>query len=318
MKISIIGSGRWGSFIAWYLDKIGKDVTLYGRKNSKRFKELLENRKNTFLTLPDSIKLTTDLQSIFDADCLIISVGVQNLRELLNEIKEKVDINIPIILCMKGIELTTAMLPSQIVKDVLGKDKKVLIWVGPGHVQDFTRGIPNCMVIDSEDKNLIKKFADSFSSDLIRFYFGTDLIGNEIGAASKNVVGIAAGILDGLNLSSLKGALMARATREIARIIKKMGKDETCAYGLCHLGDYEATVFSKFSNNRRFGESLCKGEKFDKLAEGVYTTKALMILSKKYNVELPITKAVYRVIYEKENVKDVLDSLFKRSLKKEF
>ena len=122
-------------------------------------------------------------------------------------------------------------------------------------------------------------------------------------------------MLDGFNLSSLKGALMSRGTREIARLIEKMGGDKSCAYGLCHLGDYEATVFSEFSNNRKFGEKFVKGEKFEKLAEGYYTTKALMDLSEKYNVELPITNAVYEITYNKKDPKEILDNLFKRSIK---
>ena len=319
MKIAVIGCGRWGSFIAWYLDKIGKEVTLYGRETSEKMKNFLENRKNNFLELPKSISLTTNINDVFDKDLIIISVGTQGLRELLNEnkalFKEK---NIPIILCMKGIEIKTGFTPTKIVKDILGENYSCGAWIGPGHVQDFTNGIPNCMVIDSDDRELVKKLVDSFSSNLIRFYYGTNLLGNEIGAASKNVIGIAAGMLDGFNLSSLKGALMSRGTREIARLIEKMGGDKSCAYGLCNLGDYEATVFSEFSNNRKFGEKFVKGEKFEKLAEGYYTTKALMDLSEKYDVELPITNAVYEIIYDKRDPKEVLDNLFKRSIKMEF
>lgn len=319
MRIGVIGCGRWGSFIAWYLDKIGNDVTLYGRENSKNMQNFLESRKNNFLEIPKSIALTTNIKDIFDKDLIIISVGTQGLRDLLIEneklFKEK---NIPIILCMKGIEIKTGFTPTKIVRDILGENYSCGVWIGPGHVQDFTNGIPNCMVIDSDDRELVKKLVDSFSSDLIRFYYGTNLLGNEIGAGAKNVIGIAAGMLDGMNLSSLKGALMSRGTREIARLIGKMGGDETCAYGLCHLGDYEATVFSEFSNNRKFGEKFVKGEKFEKLAEGYFTTKALMDLSKKYDVELPITNAVYEIIYNEKNPKEVLENLFKRSIKMEF
>lgn len=320
MNISVIGCGRWGSFIAWYLDKIGHNVLLYGRNDSENMKQLLNFRKNSFLSISQSIHLSTNLNDVFEnSQILIISVGVQNLRNLLNEIKDKIkDKDIPILLCMKGIEIETGLLPSQIVNYVLGENQKVAVWIGPGHVQDFTNQIANCMVIDSKDRNLVKKIVENFSSDLIRFYYGTDLLANELGAASKNVIGIAAGILDGKGLSSLKGALMSRGTREISRLMKKMGLDESCAYGLCHLGDYEATVFSKFSNNRKFGESFVKSEKFQKLAEGYYTTKALINLSKKYEVELPITEAVYKVIYEKKQIDQVLNSLFKRSLKEEF
>lgn len=319
MKIGIIGCGRWGSFIAWYLDNIGKNVSLYGRENSNNMKNFLKNRKNEFLTFSNSVFLTTNINDVLNKDLLIISVGTQSLRDLLNEnveiLKKQ---NIPIILCMKGIEINTGFTPTMIVKDVLGVNYSCGVWIGPGHVQDFIRGIPNCMVIDSNDRELVKNLVNSFSSNLIRFYYGTNLLGNEIGAASKNVIGIAAGILDGMNLSSLKGSLMSRGTREISRLMKKMGADETCAYGLCHLGDYEATVFSKFSNNRMFGENFVNKENFKKLAEGYFTTKALMDLSEKYDVDLPITKAVYDIIYNNKNPKEVLDYLFKRSIKMEF
>ena len=153
---------------------------------------------------------------------------------------------------------------------------------------------------------------------MIRFYFGTDLIGSEIGAASKNVIGIAAGVLDGLHKSSLKGALMSRGTREIARLIKAMGGNEMSAYGLCHLGDYEATVFSMYSHNRKFGESLISKEPFGELADGVYTAKALHTLAKNYYVELPFCEAVYQVIYEDADIEGVMSRLFLRRLREEF
>ncbi|HKL99769.1 MAG TPA: NAD(P)H-dependent glycerol-3-phosphate dehydrogenase, partial [Mobilitalea sp.] len=154
--------------------------------------------------------------------------------------------------------------------------------------------------------------------DLIRFYYGEDLLGNEIGAAAKNVIGIAAGMLDGLKLTSLKGALMSRGTREIARLIKAMGGNELSAYGLCHLGDYEATVFSEFSHNRRYGEMLVKGEEYTELAEGYYTVAALLGLSKRFQVDLPICNAIYEVLYNKQDAVTALEQLFLRSLKKEF
>ncbi len=158
----------------------------------------------------------------------------------------------------------------------------------------------------------------AFNSELIRFYIGTDLIGSEIGAAAKNVIGIAAGMLDGEGCTSIKGALMARGTREIARLIKAAGGNEISAYGLCHLGDYEATLFSQWSHNRRYGEDFVKGVKFDKLAEGVMTSKALLKLADKLGVELPITQAVYRILFENSDPKAELSSLFIRSIKEEF
>ena len=145
-----------------------------------------------------------------------------------------------------------------------------------------------------------------------------DLIGNEIGAAAKNVIGIAAGMLDGLGLTTLKGALMSRGTREIARLIEAMGGSELSAYGLCHLGDYQATVFSPYSHNRCFGEMFVKGESADFLAEGYYTVKALVEIGKVYNVELPICQTIYEVLYEGADRNAALGALFQRSLKQEF
>lgn len=317
-RVFVIGCGRWGTFIAWYLDRIGHQVTLYGRSSSARMKELMETRKNEYLTLSDTVRLTNSYDACKDADIIVISVGSQTLHDVADtlaamEIRDKA-----IVLCMKGIEIETGRRLSQIVNDALDYSNKVAVWLGPGHVQEFCRGIPNCMVIDSTDALVKDELIRNFSSDLIRFYYGTDLIGNEIGGAAKNVIGIAAGVLDGLDMSSLKGALMARATREIARLIKAMGGEESSAYGLCHLGDYEATLFSKHSQNRAFGESLVMKTGYQKLAEGYYTAKALRNLGKSYGIELPICEAVYEVLYEEKDIKETFLKLFQRSLKNEF
>lgn len=211
-------------------------------------------------------------------------------------------------------------IPDQIfstVQKVAAKKINVAVWVGPGHVQDFVNNIPNCMVMASADENFTREMVEIFKSPLIRFYYGSDLIGVEIGAAAKNVVGIAAGMLDGLNYTSLKGALMARGTAELSRLISALGGDKMTVYGLSHLGDYQATLFSDYSNNRRFGESFVAGKNFDKLAEGVETSAALMELSKITGVELPISRAVYNILYENKNPKDQLTELFLRSTKAE-
>ncbi len=320
MNVSLLGCGRWGSFIAWYLDKTGHNVYTWGLENDEIFQSLQRERKNDYVQFSDSIVITPDLtKAVNHAEVMIISISSQALSSFMeNLIKENLDGKI-IVLCMKGIEETTGRRLSEIVSDYVDTSKTpVAVWVGPGHPQDFVRGIPNCMVIDSDNQEVKEKLVHSFSSELIRFYFGQDLIGTEVGAAAKNVVGIAAGMLDGMGYTSLKGALMARGTREISRLIKAMGGNEMSAYGLCHLGDYEATLFSKFSHNRRFGEMLINGEKFDKLAEGVSTTRALVKLSQKYNVDLPIVNAVNQVITYNHDPKETLSSLFLRSIKDEF
>ena len=219
---------------------------------------------------------------------------------------------------MKGLEEDTGKRLSEIMLEE-GYDKnKIAVWVGPGHIQEFTKGKPNCMVIDGYNAELVRNLADAFKSKLIRFYYGEDIIGSEVGAAAKNVMGIAAGILDGGGLCTLKGPLMARGAREISRLIKAMGGNELSAYGLCHLGDYETTLFSEFSNNRRYGEDLYLKKPFTKLAEGVSTAKALKYLGEKYNTELPISNAVYNIIYERKEPLEELLKLFERKTVEEF
>jgi glycerol-3-phosphate dehydrogenase (NAD(P)+) len=173
------------------------------------------------------------------------------------------------------------------------------------------------MVIAAKEMQLTREIVNAFASPLIRFYYGEDLLGTEIGAAAKNVMGLAAGMLDGLGYSSLKGALMARGTKELSRLIEKMGGDRMTVYGLSHLGDYEATLFSPFSNNCRFGEEFVKGKNFGKLAEGVYTVTALMDIAREYHLELPICATVNAIINEGKSHQEELLKLFLRDKKSE-
>ena len=317
-NVYVIGCGRWGSFLAWYASTLGHSVTLYGRASSARMKALMETRTNEQLTLPDSIRLTTDLTEARQADILIISISAQQLQSLSEQLRDLPLLNKTIVLCMKGIEIGSGRRLTQVIGETIDPSNRIGVWLGPGHVQEFYRGVPNCMVIDSADEQTKDTLIQAFSGELIRFYYGTDLIGNEIGGAAKNVVGIAAGILEGLDLASIKGALMSRGTREIAGLIKAMGGSELSAYGLCHLGDYEATLFSPHSQNLAFGKSVASGTPYSKLAEGYYTVKALCELGKRYQVELPICEAVYGILYENRDTKEALQQLFHRDLKKEF
>lgn len=320
MNISVLGCGRWGSCIAWYLDKIGNNVISCGLADAPEFIQLHTTHKNDYLTFPETIKTTSNLaEAVSHAEVIVISISSQHLRSYMQDIAKNNLEGKTIVLCMKGVEATTGKRLSEVVSEFVNEEKTpIAVWVGPGHPQDYVKGIPNCMVIDSKNDTIKHKLVNEFSSELIRFYVGTDLIGSEIGAAAKNVVGIAAGMLDGMKYTSLKGALMARGTREIARLIDALGGNEISAYGLCHLGDYEATLFSPWSHNRKFGEKYVSGEKFEKLAEGVMTSKALCMLGKKYNVDLPIVESVYNVLFEQLSPDEAIKRLFMRSVKSEF
>ena len=319
MKFSVLGPGRWGSFIAWYLSTQGFSTLLWGREGSRAFEEILTSGKNEYVEIPKSITLTTDLSKAVDfADVIIIAIKSQSLRELASRLLELGAKDKIVILCMKGIEVDTGLRLTEIMTECGFSKDKLAVWVGPGHIQEFVLGRPNCMVIDGYSEELVKTLVDTLKSKLIRFYYGDDIIGSEIGAAAKNVMGIAAGVIDGAGLPSLKGPLMARGAREVARLIHAMGGNELSAYGLSHLGDYETTLFSPHSHNRAYGEHIARGEQFLKLAEGVYTAKAMKLLGEKYGVDLPITNAVYRIIYEGRNPIEELYSMFERKTVTEF
>lgn len=321
MNITLLGCGRWGSFIAWYMNCIKhNNVTVWGRDNDPLLDNLIATRKNEYVEFPEEIKLTHNLtEAINNSEIIIISISAQGVRDLMSNI-----IKIPayktktFVLCMKGIEDSTGKRLSEVLIEFGVDPNNIAVWVGPGHIQEFVRRVPNCMVIDSYNPDLTKSLASNFSSELIRFYIGNDIIGSEIGAAAKNVMGIGAGILDGLGFSVLKGALMARGAHEVSRFIKALGGNELSAYGLCHLGDYEATLFSQFSHNRRFGEMFIKGEPFSKLAEGVATASAMLKIANQQKIDLPITQAIFNIINHKSTPQEILKELFSRENKKEF
>ena len=329
MRISVLGCGRWGSFIAWYQATVLKnEVISWGPEGDYSYEILKNTGRNEYVSLDKNITLTCDLQfAVESADIIIISISSQGLRGFMQKIIKYDVKSKPFVLCMKGIEESTGKRLSEVLTESGISEDKIAVWVGPGHIQAFVQGIPNCMVIDSVSDTLKRNLADSFKSNLIRFYYGNDLIGTEIGAAAKNVLGIAAGVLDGSGYVSLKGPLMARGAYEVGKLIKAMGGEFSSAYGLAHLGDYETTLFSEYSHNRRYGEMMAHGARFEKLAEGVMTAKAMKELGDKYGVELPITNAVYEACFLSkpfengngaEKCMEILLKLFDREIKSEF
>jgi glycerol-3-phosphate dehydrogenase (NAD(P)+) len=319
-QISVIGCGRWGTFLGWYVANYCdvETVLLYGMENSRTYQGLKETRRNEYLALTDNMLLTSDIAEALKNEFIIISISCQNLRQLAKQINNYDVEGKTFLLAMKGLEEPSA----EILADVFLSEIKQKIHVatlgGPGHVEDYVRKVPSAAVIDSYEPETIDYVIKFMQSDLIRFYYGTDIIGNQVGAALKNVIGLAAGILDGLGWYGLKGALMARAPVEVGRLIKYKGGNPASVYGLAHLGDYEATLFSKNSHNRMFGEMFAKGERYGKLAEGVDTLRAVKALADRSGIDMPISQALYKVIFEEADIKDTIRSLFERSLKREF
>ena len=329
MKISVLGCGRWGSFIAWYQATVLRNkVISWGPEGEYSYEVLKNTGKNEYVTLDKSIDLTCDLKrAVTESDVIIISISSQGLRGFMKKVTQYPVSDKTFVLCMKGIEESTGKRLSEVMLESGISKDKIAVWVGPGHIQAFTQGIPNCMIVDAYSEELKIKLANAFKSNLIRFYYGNDIIGTEIGAAAKNVLGIAAGVLDGSGWVSLKGPLMARGAYEVGKLVKAMGGEFGSAYGLAHLGDYETTLFSEYSHNRRYGEMMARGDKFDKLAEGVMTAKAMKELGDKYGIDLPITNAVYEACFlthpfesgdGAKACREIILKLFDRETKREF
>lgn len=317
---AVLGCGRWGSFHLWYGAGIGNSVVGWEPEGSPGITQLLETGGNRYLRLPKEVELSVSIEDVQDSNIIIIAVPAQNFRSLCSGLRKLRIRNSDIVLCMKGIEKDTGMRLSQVALEEGLEPRSLSIWVGPGHPQQFLEGVPSCMLLASNEEEDALRLTDVFSSELIRFYRSRDLIGCEVGAATKNVVGIAAGVLDGLNMSGLKGALMARAPQEMARLVSAMGGDWRSVYGLSHLGDYEATLFSRYSHNRMYGEAVARGDASDDelLAEGVDTAEAVISMAEKHGVEMPITFTVREVLRGTLPVEEAIGQLFSRPLKEEF
>ncbi len=316
--VSVVGCGRWGGFLGYYMATIKScAVTMQGIESDPGYQSLLRERRNEYLAIPDNVRMTTSIDEVLANDFIVVSVGAQNFRGFCRSIAGRRLSGKYFLLAMKGLEESTGKRLTEVFREEISDESaKAAVLLGPGHVQDYLRGVPSCVVVDSEYDQVKREIADFINSDLIRAYYGNDLIGNEIGGAMKNVIGIAAGILDGLGWHGLKGALMARAPIEVGRLISYFGGNPQSAYGLTHLGDYEATLFSQNSHNRKYGEDLVRGVKFGKLAEGVATLKAAYMLRDR--VEIPICERLYETVFEGRDPKQQINLLFQRPMKTEF
>lgn len=319
MKQAILGCGRWGGFHLWYGAGLGHEMTGWEPAESEPFRELVRTRQNGFLSIPDSVLLTSSLtDAIRDAEQIVVSCPAQTFRSLARTLSGHDLSAVDLVLCMKGLESDTGMRLSAVALEEGVNPRSLSAWVGPGHPQEFVKGVPGCMIVASDNEAAAVRVSATASSPLIRIYHSRDLTGCEIGAAAKNVIGIAAGMLDGKGMTGLKGALMARAPQEVARLVAAAGGDWRSVYGLSHLGDYEATLFSPWSRNRAWGEAFARGGSVEGLAEGVPTSEALLMLARELGVELPITGMVAGMINGRISFGEAVEALFGRPRKEEF
>lgn len=322
-NIAVIGDGGWGTTLAIHLANKQHQVMLWGPflDHIEAIKESRENAK--FLpgeTLPESIQLTPHLKPAFDfADIIVLATPSQYLKNVLIQIAEQDYKKKIFVSAVKGIDPRGFKTMSDIIREELGK-VALAVLSGPTIAKEVAQGVPSTAVMASADKTLREALQQVFHSDTFRIYTNKDVKGVELGGSLKNVIAIACGICDGLGYgTNAKAALLTRGLAEMARLGKAFKAQPETFMGLSGLGDLATTCFSPTSRNRTVGERLGKGEKInaildgmDMVAEGVSTAQAVRLWSKEKGVSMPITEAVYQVIYGEQAPEEVVAQLLAR------
>ncbi len=329
-KVSILGAGSWGMAVCQILTDNGASVTLW-EFDRKTYESLAENRRQEDklpgFKLPDRVQVTNSLDDALDNPSLIVlAVPAQFLRSTLVKAVGQISENAVIVNLAKGIENKTLKRMSEVVADVFGLKKvSIATLSGPSHAEEVVRRMPTTVVIAGQNDRINEQLQELFSNSYFRAYKTTDIVGVELGGSLKNIIAIAAGIASGLGLGdNTLGALVTRGLAEITRLGIVLGaKSETFA-GLSGVGDLITTCASKHSRNRYVGERIGKGEKLEEIlssmtmiAEGVETTRAGYDLSRLHEVEMPITREVYKVLFENKAPGEAVWELMGRDLKPE-
>ncbi len=318
-----------GTVLAMLLCEKQAAVTMWGYDSSQLMgiQKMGENRK--FLPgykLPKALAFEAADNLIMEGTDLIISaVPCQFMRGIWERLKDYTPMNVPILSVAKGIENDTLALPDQIITDVLGKSAECAVLSGPTIADELARKLPATACAASYNQELAKKIQVTFSTEWLRVYTNNDVIGVELAGAMKNVIAIAAGIVDGVGAGdNAKAALLSRGLAEITRLGIACGAKPQTFAGLTGLGDLVTTCISPKGRNRSFGERVGKGQGIkhaqnvtESVIEGIDTCKSVMALAQKYNVEMPITKAVYEILFENKSVPQAISSLMMRELKSE-
>ncbi|BDU50646.1 NAD(P)H-dependent glycerol-3-phosphate dehydrogenase [Haliovirga abyssi] len=331
-KIVVMGAGSWGTTLAILLAKKGNQVTLWEYKK-ERAEKLKKNRENIDyvkgIKFPDTLEVTNDINGLLDGcEYLIFSIPSQFLRGIVSMVSDQIKENMILINTGKGIEISTHERLSEVIKDeILGKfHNNIVVLSGPTHAEEVSKEFPSAIVAASKDEKVSKKVQELFNTDFFRVYSNNDLIGVEIGGALKNCIAIAAGITDGMGFGdNSKSAIITRGLAEIIRFGEYFGADFKTFSGLSGVGDLITTCTSKHSRNRFVGEKLGEGKTIEDImremimvAEGVPTAKAVHEIAKEKGIEMPVVESVYKIIYESEKPKVILQKLMSRELKGEF
>ncbi len=326
MKISVIGSGGWGTALAILLKNNGNDVTLWSwqEEESKRLSTDKENK--AFLSgvkIPDGILFTSDLIKAMESEVIVTVTPSHTMRDYAKKMapyaKGKLIVN-----CTKGFEPGTYKTMSECIKEEM-QDVEIAVLSGPSHAEEVARFMPTTVVAASENKDTAKKVQDIFMCETFRVYTNTDVKGVEIGGTIKNVIALCAGMIDGIGYGdNTKAALMTRGLSEMMRLGVALGAKKETFMGLSGIGDLIVTCTSMHSRNRRAGILLGQGKSLDEtlkeinmVTEGITSCEAVYNLSKKVSVEMPIINEAYAVLYENKNPSQAVLDLMIRSKKEE-
>lgn len=326
--VSVIGSGSWGTTLAALLAAKGYDVILWAYEP-----EVVEqiNRAGENIhylpgvALPRGLRATTDISYAVDnARFIINAVPTQHIRRVFAPLAPVINKNSIVLSVSKGIEIDSLLTPSQVLNGILAKPVAALS--GPSFAKEVIEQKPTAVTLAMEDRKTSLLLQELFTTDYFRVYTHDDVIGVEIGGALKNVIAIAAGICDGLSLGhNARAALITRAISEITRLGLRMKGREITFSGLSGLGDLVLTCTGPLSRNYTVGVKLGQGQRLaditsqtKSIAEGVTTTLSAYALSKKYEIEMPITEQVYQVLYKDKPPAEGVMDLMTRTLKPEF
>jgi glycerol-3-phosphate dehydrogenase (NAD(P)+) len=330
-RVAVLGAGSWGTAIALLLAGKGCRVRLweFRPEAAERLRRERENRE--FLPgipLPDSISIHHDTAVCLDrAEFVILAIPSQFVRGALEKIKAAIPGDAILINAAKGIEEATLKRPSEVIRDLIpgAFPNRYAALSGPSHAEEVSRGIPTTVVAAGENLETAKQVQELFSTTAFRVYASEDLVGVELGAALKNIIAIATGICDGLGFGdNTKGALLTRGLAEITRLGVKLGGQPRTFAGLSGMGDLITTCMSRHSRNRFVGEQIGRGKRLNEIlagmtmvAEGVTTTRSARDLARREAVPMPITEAVYSILFEGKNPKLAVVELMTRDLKVE-
>lgn len=341
-QIAIVGDGSMASVMALLLESKGLSVTVWGH-NPDHVAEVIQTRENRrYLPgypIPDRVRLTADDRTVFrsggrDADAVLSAVPTQHMRSVWTRLAPHLPPGVPIVSVAKGIETDTMLRPTQIIADALksaGADhpdrpaRPLATLSGPSVAAELARCLPATVVAASEDEAFAQALQEAFTTHWFRVYTNRDLLGVELAGATKNVIALAAGILDGLQAgNNAKSSLLSRGLAEITRLGAAMGASPETFFGVAGVGDLATTCFSPTGRNRTCGEQLGRGRKLaDVMAEipgvveGVPTTQAVVALADKYRVEMPITRAVSQVLFDGLDPLEAIGRLMSRQPKSE-